>query len=179
VFAGAAAVWVLANGAPALDWVRHNASSAENDGRGARTGLFVRRLTSEDAVIAVTSAGSVPYFSRRTAIDILGKSDPVIARMAPVNSFVPGHNKWNLDRSIRDGKPTILLPRAAGEVDYLRLVIAPGRCFANPDPRGIMQLCGAEWRPVSQRAPSMTVPPRCGLGRIVKTATGRRAARTL
>ena len=88
------------------------------------------------------------------AIDILGKSDPVIARMAPVNAFVPGHNKWNLDRSIRDGQPDLVLglPRAPGEVDYLvRLGYRsyPGGCFVRPDSArvGVAQLCGAGWPP--------------------------------
>ena len=54
---------------------------------------MLRSATAPEALIAVTSAGNVPYFSRRRAINILGKSDPVIARMAPVSGFVPGHNK--------------------------------------------------------------------------------------
>jgi hypothetical protein len=132
------AVWAVANGAAFFEWAAENASSMSNDIRGAQTGLMVRRLTASETVIAVTSAGNVPYFSRRRAIDILGKSDPVIAHMAPVNSFVPGHNKWNLDHSIRDGRPDLVwgLPRATGEVSYLvRLGYQsyPGMCFAKRD----------------------------------------------
>jgi hypothetical protein len=128
-------VWTIGNGTAVAEWVVANASSMSNDIRGAQTGLAVRRLTSPDVVIAVTSAGNVPYFSRRRSIDILGKSDPVIARMAPINVFVPGHNKWNLDHSIRDAHPDLVwgLPRLPGEVDYLvRLGYQsyPGMCFA-------------------------------------------------
>lgn len=132
------AAWVVSNGPAFAEWLAVNASSLSNDVRGAQTGLAVRRLTSPDTVIAVTSAGNVPYFSRRRAIDILGKSDRVIARMAPVNVFVPGHNKWNLDHSIRDGSPDLVwgLPRLPGETTYLRGLgyqSYPGMCFARRD----------------------------------------------
>jgi hypothetical protein len=132
------AMWVVSNGPAFAEWMADNASSLSNDARGAQTGLMVRRLTTPDTLIAVTSAGNVPYFARRKAIDILGKSDPAIAHMAPVNVFVPGHNKWNLDHSIRDGRPDLVwgLPRKPGEIEYLlRLGYQsyPGMCFARRD----------------------------------------------
>jgi len=139
VFAGAVlAVWAVANGAPFIWWVGENAVDMAYDARSAQTGLMLRRVTAPEALIAVTSAGNVPYFSRRRAIDILGKSDPAIAHMAPVGSFLPGHNKWNLDHSIRDGGPDLILglPMAPGAVDYLvRLGYRsyPGGCFARRD----------------------------------------------
>jgi hypothetical protein len=138
----AIAVWLVSNGPAFGGWLVANASSLSADVRGAQTGLAVRRLTSPDTLIAVTSAGNVPYFSRRRAIDILGKSDRAIARMAPVNVFVPGHNKWNLDHSIRDGRPDLVwgLPRLPGEADYLvRLGYQsyPGMCFARRDSVGV------------------------------------------
>jgi arabinofuranosyltransferase len=139
VFAAAVlAVWTVANGSAFIWWVGENALYVSYDTRDAQTGLMLRRVTAPEAVIAVTSAGNVPYFSRRRAIDILGKSDPSIAHMAPVGSFVPGHNKWNLDHSIRDGRPDLILglPRAPGDVDYLvRLGYRsyPGGCFARGD----------------------------------------------
>jgi hypothetical protein len=154
------AVWAVANGAAVFEWVSENASSMSNDTRGAQTGLMVRRLTAPETIIAVTSAGNVPYFSRRTAIDILGKSDPIIAHMAPVNSFVPGHNKWNLDHSIRDGHPDLIwgLPRATGEGSYLvRLGYQsyPGMCFAKRDSARVDHI--ALWRELAALYPD--APP--------------------
>jgi hypothetical protein len=161
VFAGAVlAVWALVNGAAFIWWVGENALDLSYDIRGARTGLMLRSVTAPEALIAVASAGNIPYFSRRRAIDILGKSDPVIARMAPVSGFLPGHNKWNLDHSIRDGGPDLILglPRAPGEVDYLvRLGYRsyPGGCFARPDSTRVNH--AALWRGMAALYPN--APP--------------------
>jgi hypothetical protein len=64
----------------------------------------------------VITAGNIPYFSERTSIDLLGKSDPVIAREpARINStlfqpgnYRPGHNKWNYAYSIGELKPDVV-----------------------------------------------------------------------
>jgi arabinofuranosyltransferase len=59
--------------------------------------------TTPDARVATFWAGAIPYFSRRYAIDILGKSDPYIARdVEPVLSrdFPPGHGKFDLRYSL-------------------------------------------------------------------------------
>jgi len=154
------ATWVVSNGPAFAEWTVENASSLSNDTRGARTGLLVQRLTTPDTLIAVTSAGNVPYFARRRAIDILGKSDPVIAHMAPVNAFVPGHNKWNLDHSIRDGRPDLVwgLPRKPGEVEYLiglGYQSYPGMCFARRDSARVDH--GGLWRELAVLYPD--APP--------------------
>jgi hypothetical protein len=117
----AIALWLSSSGVATGTWAVRNAGAADDDARYARAGLFVRKLTSEDARIAVTMAGNIPYFSRRAAIDILGKSDPVIARMAPVQGFHPGHNKWDLQHSVAGPRPDLIwgLPRRAGQVRFL------------------------------------------------------------
>jgi hypothetical protein len=117
----AAVVWLAADGPAVASWARHNADAVENDIRLARAGLAIRDSSPVATTVAVTSAGAVPYFSRRVAIDILGKSDAVIARMAAVGPFHPGHNKWDLDRSIARLRPDLVagLPTADGQVRYL------------------------------------------------------------
>jgi hypothetical protein len=74
--------------------------------------------------VGAFAAGTVPYYSGRPAIDFLGKSDPRIARLAPDLSDYwspgvvlqpsrttpkivrPGHNKYDLEYSIKELKPT-------------------------------------------------------------------------
>ena len=79
------------------------------------TAIALNQLTTEEATIGVYAAGSIPYFADRTAIDFLGKSDRYIAQLPPdvsgsigwsgMNS-VPGHNKYDLNYSIKTLKPT-------------------------------------------------------------------------
>jgi hypothetical protein len=53
-------------------------------------------------------AGAIPYFSRRPAIDPLGKSDPVIAALRPRGAFVPGHDKWDIEYSVGRLTPDLI-----------------------------------------------------------------------
>jgi hypothetical protein len=84
--------------------------------RYAEMGIRLGQLTTPDAVIAVITAGNIPYFSERTSIDMLGKNDPVIAgRPARINSslfqpgdFRPGHNKWDYAYSIGELQPDVV-----------------------------------------------------------------------
>ena len=67
-------------------------------------------------------AGSVFYFSERRGVDLLGKADPVIARMAPASTGrLPAHNKFDYDYSIGERKPDLIvsnfkLPVTDGEM---------------------------------------------------------------
>lgn len=82
---------------------------------GVNVALALNQLTSIDATIGVFTAGGIPYYTDRTAIDFLGKSDRYIAQLAPdlsgrvgfetMNSL-PGHNKYDLNYSIKRLKPT-------------------------------------------------------------------------
>jgi hypothetical protein len=76
--------------------------------------VAIRRLTDEDATVAVTRAGAIPYFSERPAIDMLGKCDAHVARLPPDLSgsvswermkSVPGHNKYDLVYSLVGKQP--------------------------------------------------------------------------
>ena len=76
---------------------------------------IVREVTNEDAVIAVNFAGVVPYFSGRTTIDLLGKSDRHVARLLPIVpklgeawfEYQPGHLKRDSRYSFEVLKPDL------------------------------------------------------------------------
>lgn len=84
--------------------------------RYALMGLALREVTTENAAIAVVTAGNIPYFSERTAIDLLGKNDPVVARgpmhtnssLFEPGNYRPGHNKWNYAYSIGELRPDVV-----------------------------------------------------------------------
>ncbi len=88
--------------------------------RRVNIALALDRFTEPEATIGVFGAGTVPYYTGRPAIDFLGKMDPRIARLAPDLSDSwspgvaprtpkisrPGHNKYDLEYSIQELKPT-------------------------------------------------------------------------
>jgi arabinofuranosyltransferase len=90
------------------------------------TALVIDQLTTRDASVGVLWAGSIPYYTGRKAIDFLGKSDRYIANLPPdmsgkiswdgMNS-VPGHNKYDLNYSIKILRPTYVQRFAWGSQD--------------------------------------------------------------
>jgi hypothetical protein len=81
-------------------------------------GLLLNKITDKQAKIAVVTAGNIIYFADREGIDMLGKSDAVIARSLPHENggsfdnvdevFRPGHNKWDYEYSINQLMPDIV-----------------------------------------------------------------------
>jgi hypothetical protein len=91
-------------------WARENAIHVADDANATRLGLFLNHTTRPEAVLAVTWAGAIPYFADRPTLDLLGKSDPVIAKGPPATpEFFPGHNKWNFAYSIGQLKPDVVV----------------------------------------------------------------------
>jgi len=119
-----ALAWLAINLVGLLPWLLLNAHHVHDDALMTRLGLFVRQGTAPQARVAVAWAGAVPYFSGRPAVDLLGKNDPVIARMAPVVPFQPGHNKWDLSYSVGRLRPDLVITFGWGfsgkEMDYLQ-----------------------------------------------------------
>ena len=77
--------------------------------------IAINAVTEKNATIGVIWAGALPYYADRSAIDFLGKSDKHIANLPPDTSgsvswygmeSVPGHNKYDLDYSIKELRPT-------------------------------------------------------------------------
>jgi len=55
------------------------------------------RSSHPEATLAVDAAGKVPYYSGLRAFDLLGLTDPAIARGGSVRSEQPGHRKFDPD----------------------------------------------------------------------------------
>lgn len=84
--------------------------------------IALNELTDEQATIGVFWGGTLPYYLDRYAIDFLGKSDPYVASLPPDMTgqsagfgmtSIPGHNKHDLNYSIKT-----LLPTFVEEFDY-------------------------------------------------------------
>jgi hypothetical protein len=94
--------------------MRAPALYVDDDKSEIRDALSLKEITTPDASMAVAWAGTVPYFADRSAIDLLGKSDSIIAhqpmRRPPDAKFFfrPGHMKWNYAYSIGALKPDIV-----------------------------------------------------------------------
>jgi len=89
----------------------------EGNKEDVRIALEVRKITRPQASIAVVTAGAIPYFSDRPAIDLLGKSDAHIARgevrgaggLLDLENYRPGHMKWDYAYSIGRLKPDVVV----------------------------------------------------------------------
>ncbi len=77
--------------------------------------IALNEVTTREATVGVFWAGAIPYFAERKGIDFLGKSDRYIAHLPPdlsgnVSMFgmksPPGHNKYDLNYSIKQLQPT-------------------------------------------------------------------------
>jgi hypothetical protein len=61
---------------------------------GRQVGVWMRAHLPPDAVVAVNTAGSVPYYSRLRVIDMLGLNDAHIGhRQLDLGKGIPGHEK--------------------------------------------------------------------------------------
>lgn len=79
--------------------------------------IVVRTLATPDASVASFAAGILPYYAEVRALDPLGRTDPVIAR-APARPVIapgwrgfaslPGHNKYDLHRTLVALRPTVI-----------------------------------------------------------------------
>jgi hypothetical protein len=85
--------------------------------RNVNIAIALNHLTTDDATIGITWAGAIPYYTGRVAVDFLGKSDKYIAQLPPDMSgrtgfkgmsSVPGHNKYDLNYSIKTRQPTYI-----------------------------------------------------------------------
>lgn len=90
-------------------WATHDAAYVRADADMARYGLLLGEVTPRGTTVAVAWAGAIPYFARRDAVDLLGKSDRTIARSPrqPV-PFQPGHDKWDYDHSVGRLRPQVV-----------------------------------------------------------------------
>lgn len=79
-------------------------------------GLALNQVTRPEARIAVVTAGAIPYFADRYAIDLMGKNDAVIAHSphrvkfnrSGIRNFRSGHTKWDYAYSIAELEPDVV-----------------------------------------------------------------------
>lgn len=108
-FVLALVVFVGVNAVPLRTWATDNALGLSLDASLTRYGVALRETTTSDTTIAVTSAGAISYFSQRPTIDMLGKSDAVVATRSPqATLFRPGHNKWDYGYSLGELRPGVV-----------------------------------------------------------------------
>ena len=95
----------------------HSGPGDENQ-QEVEEALVLRQVTAPDAKLAVVRAGTIPYFSNRPAIDLLGKNDRYVARLPMRKSlsglhrfieFRPGHMKYDYDYSIGQQDPDVVV----------------------------------------------------------------------
>lgn len=102
---------VSMNHARVREWLRGNVYYRVANVRNACTAVAILDRTTEDARIATFWAGAIPYFTRRYAIDMLGKSDLHIARDVRATLDVrlaPGHNKFDFEYSLVEQEADVL-----------------------------------------------------------------------
>jgi arabinofuranosyltransferase len=94
-----------------------HAGSGDENNQEVEEALALRAITTEDATIAVTRAGTIPYFADRPSIDELGKSDRHLAhelsRVPPgwrgFLEFRPGHSKFDYRYSVDLLAPDVIV----------------------------------------------------------------------
>ncbi len=125
------ALILAVNGVPWWHWATQNFHGHEWDRVVLLMAAEVDASTDPDAVVAVTTAGTIPYFTERRYVDLLGKVDPVIANTKPqLGRFVPGHDKWDLGWSIDRYRPDVIvrMPSESGAAE--RRDAMRGRCVS-------------------------------------------------
>jgi len=99
------------------EWLLRRPALAVSDNRKmVEEALLLKEITDPQATVAVVWAGAIPYFSERPAVDMLGKNDRAIARLAAkmpagadkFTAFYPGHMKWDYNHSISQLKPDVI-----------------------------------------------------------------------
>ena len=64
-----------------------------------RIAIWLKHHSAPSAKIAVQAAGTLPYYSNRPIIDLLGKTDLHVARTHGRSDDSPGHNKYDATHS--------------------------------------------------------------------------------
>lgn len=97
----------------------------EGQEENVRIALALNKISTPETTVALVSAGNIPYLTDFIAIDLLGKSDYVIARLdmhieGGYENFRPGHNKWDYDYSIGKLQPDLVVQLWEGGEDALK-----------------------------------------------------------
>ncbi len=106
-----AALTIVSVNSTFLDQALLLADPLQTDGNreNIRYWKAVEKVASKESSVAVYWAGTFPYYSDLRCVDLLGKSDPHIARLKAGTFLRAGHNKSDLYYSLFEKKPDIIL----------------------------------------------------------------------
>jgi len=100
---------LIVSGTDVARYWRDGAYHQEEDAIMTRYGLLLRETTPSETTLAVAWAGAPTYYSHRLTVDLLGKTDRVIAtEPGQAVPFRPGHNKWDYTYSIAARRPDVI-----------------------------------------------------------------------
>jgi hypothetical protein len=123
---------LMAGAWPYANWASNTGLDVQSDTQAAVLGTTLREALPAGTTIALTQAGNIVYYSGFTGIDILGKSDAVIAR-GPSHAFAPGHSKWDYNYSIGQLKPMIVLQLFYPTLEDRKLVESFGYTYLSAE----------------------------------------------
>jgi hypothetical protein len=103
-----------------VDWFDTAGSHVRDDALMTEVALQVKDTTDENTTV------TLPYFSRRRSVDLLGKNDPVIANSKPSLPFFPGHDRFDYRYSIGVLRPDLVIHLWHPTEDTFRLLSALG-----------------------------------------------------
>jgi hypothetical protein len=86
--------------------------------QGTAIGLLIERGSAPSATIAAAGGGALGYFSRRTVIDLTGRTNPSVARLQARSGADSNERKFDVESSLRLGPDFVL---TAGPHDAARL----------------------------------------------------------
>ena len=96
------------------------------------TALMLNNILKDGATVGVTAAGIIPYYTDKVTVDFLGKLDKHVARLPPDMTGLatlhdtrstPGHNKYDLEYSIKRLQPTYITMFRWGRQDLTEWVV--------------------------------------------------------
>lgn len=153
---------LAANGNSVLRWHRGGPAYLGIDESWVEDGLLINACTAPGTTVGAFAAGQIIYYSDRPGVDLLGKSDRVIARMEPAGEFRPGHNKFSYERSVGQLRPDVVTDTGLGmPPDLLQIAERSGyeqigRWLVHRDAEGIDRpglLRGLSGQPAGCRLP--------------------------
>jgi arabinofuranosyltransferase len=86
--------------------------------QGAAIGLLIAQGSRPSATVAAAGGGALGYFSRRTAIDLTGRTDPSIARLPARGGADASERKFDVEASLRR-RPDFVLTSGPHEAALL------------------------------------------------------------
>ena len=124
----------IVSGWGSINWLFLGGAHVKDDFSMSMRGVDLKKVTTERAVIATVWAGSPAYYSERSMIDLLGKSDREITSKKPIGKIIPGHNKWDYDYSIGSLRPDVVFQLWHHSDEDIKKLIQWGyieKCFLN------------------------------------------------